>query len=403
MSKLTVRDVEVRGKRVLVRVDFNVPTAERDGKIDIVDDTRIRESLPTINYLREQGAKTILMSHLGRPKGKRVEKYSLRPVADYLQTLINHPVTFSRDTIGKEPEEIVANMQKGDVVLLENLRFQPEEEANDPKFAEALAKLGEIYINDAFGAAHRAHASTAGVTKFIQPAAMGLLMEKELKYLHEELDKPAKPFVVIMGGAKVSDKIGVLKALMNKADAILIGGAMANTFFKAQGIPIGASRVEADKVDLANELLDLAKKRGVKFILPVDVVETKEIKPGAQIQNTPKLSLKRGVDDGWQAVDIGSATIALFEEEIAKAKTILWNGPVGIFEIPDFAEGTFAIAGALAKSSATTIIGGGDSVTAVKQAGLADKMTFISTGGGASLELLEGKELPGVAALTDKN
>jgi 3-phosphoglycerate kinase len=402
MNKLSVRDVEVRGKRVLVRVDFNVPTAERDGKIDITDDTRVRESLPTINYLREHGAKTILMSHLGRPKGQRVEKYSLRPVADYLHTLINHPVAFSRDTIGKEPEEIVANMQGGDVALLENLRFHPEEEANDPKFAEALAKLGEIYVNDAFGAAHRAHASTAGVTKFVQPAVMGFLMEKELKYLHEELDNPANPFLVIMGGAKVSDKIGVLKALMNKANTILIGGAMANTFFKAQGIPIGNSRVEADKVDLANELVDLAKKKGVNLALPVDVLEAQEIKPGTQIRNTPRLSPKHGIDDGWQAVDIGSATIALFEEEIAKAKTILWNGPLGIFEIPDFAEGTFAIAEALAKSNATTIIGGGDSVTAVKQAGLADKMTFISTGGGASLELLEGKELPGVAALTDK-
>jgi phosphoglycerate kinase len=403
MSKLTVKDVEVRERRVLVRVDFNVPTEERDGKIDITDDTRIRESLPTINYLRERGAKAILMSHLGRPKGKRVEKYSLRPVADYLHTLIKHPVAFSRETIGAEPEEIVANMNSGDVTLLENLRFQPEEEANDPKFAKELAKLGDIYVNDAFGAAHRAHASTAGITKFIQPAAMGFLMEKELKYLHEELDQPAKPFLVIMGGAKVSDKIGVLKALMNKADTILIGGAMANTFFKAQGIPIGNSRVEADKVDLANELVDLAKKRGVKLVLPVDVVEAKEIKVGAQIQNTPRLSPKHGIDDGWQAVDIGSATIALFQDEIAKAKTILWNGPVGIFEIPDFGEGTFAVAEAMANSSATTIIGGGDSVTAVKQAGLADKMTFISTGGGASLELLEGKELPGVAALTDKS
>jgi len=403
MPKLTVQDADVNGKRVLVRVDFNVPTQERDGKIDITDDTRIRESLSTINYLREQGAKTILMSHLGRPKGKPVEKYSLRPVADYLHTLINHPVAFSRDTIGAEPEEIIANMSDGDVTLLENLRFHPGEEVNDPTFAEALAKLGEIYVNDAFGAAHRAHASTAGITKFIKPAVMGFLMEKELKYLHEELDKPAKPFLVIMGGAKVSDKIGVLKALMDKADTILIGGAMANTFFKARGIPIGNSRVEADKVDLANELIDLAKKRGVKLTLPVDVLEAKEIKPGAQIRNTPRLSPKHGIDDGWQAVDIGSATIALFEDEIAKAKTILWNGPVGIFEIPDFAEGTFAIAEALAKSNATTIIGGGDSVTAVKQAGLADKMTFISTGGGASLELLEGKELPGVAALTDKN
>ena len=310
---------------------------------------------------------------------------------------------FSHDTIGAVPEKIISQMHDGDVALLENLRFQPEEEANDPKFAEALAKLGDIYVNDAFGAAHRAHASTAGITKFIKQSAMGFLMEKELKYLHEELDEPAKPFLVIMGGAKVSDKIGVLKALMEKADTILIGGAMANTFFKAQGIPIGKSRVEADKLDLANELVDLAKKRGVKLILPVDVVETQEIRVGATIQNTPRLSPKRGVTDGWQAVDIGSATIALFQEEIAKAKTILWNGPVGIFEIPDFAEGTFAIAEALAESNATTIIGGGDSVTAVKQAGLAEKMTFISTGGGASLELLEGKELPGVAALSEKD
>jgi 3-phosphoglycerate kinase len=402
MNKLSLRDLDVRGKRMLVRVDFNVPIEERAGQIQIADDTRIRESLPTINYLREHGAKTILMSHMGRPKGQRVEKYSLRPIADYLHTLINRPIAFSRDTIGVEPEEIIANMQEGDAALLENLRFQPEEEANDLKFAEALAKLGDIYVNDAFGTAHRAHASTAGITKFIKQSAMGFLMEKELKYLHEELDDPAKPFLVIMGGAKVSDKIGVLKALMEKADTILLGGAMANTFFKAQGIPIGKSRVEADKLDLANELVDLAKKRGVKLVLPVDVVETQEIRAGAPIQNTPRLSPKRGVDDDWLAVDIGSATIALFEEEIAKAKTILWNGPVGIFEIPDFAEGTFAIAEALAKSNATTIIGGGDSVTAVKQAGLAEKMTFISTGGGASLELLEGKELPGVAALTDK-
>jgi phosphoglycerate kinase len=403
MNKLSIRDIDVRGKRVLVRVDFNVPTEERAGKIQITDDTRIRESLRTINYLRENGAKAILMSHMGRPKGQRVEEYSLRPIADYLHTLTNHPVAFSRDTIGIEPEEIIANMQEGDVALLENLRFQPEEEANDPKFAEALAKLGDIYVNDAFGTAHRAHASTAGITKFIKQSAMGFLMEKELKYLHEELDDPAKPFLVIMGGAKVSDKIGVLKALMEKADAILIGGAMANTFLKAQGIPIGKSRVEADKLDLANELVDLAKKRGVKLVLPVDVVETQEIRAGAPIQNTPRLSPKRGIDDGWLAVDIGSATIALFQEEIAKAKIILWNGPVGIFEIPDFAEGTFAIAEALAKSNATTIIGGGDSVTAVQQAGLAEKMTFISTGGGASLELLEGKELPGVAALSEKD
>jgi phosphoglycerate kinase len=402
MAKLSLRDVDVRGKRVLTRVDFNVPIKENGDEIEITDDTRIREALPTINYLREQKAKTILMSHFGRPKGKRVQKYTLRPVGDHLHTLIDHPVIFSHDTIGEVPEKIIASMQDGDVALLQNLRFQPEEEANDPKFAQALAKFGEIYVNDAFGAAHRAHASTVGVTKFIEKCAMGFLMEKELKYLHEELDNPAKPFLVIMGGAKVSDKIGVLKALTKKADSILIGGAMANTFFKAQGIPIGASRVEADKTDLATELVDLAKERGAKFLLPIDVIETQEIKPGAPTRNTSRLSREHGITDGWQAVDIGKATIALFEEEIAKAKTILWNGPVGVFEIPDFAEGTIAIAEAMAKSGATTVIGGGDSVTAVKQAGLADKMTFISTGGGASLELLEGKELPGVAALTDK-
>ena len=402
MAKLSVRDVDVAGKRVLVRVDFNVPIKEDGDKIEITDDTRIREALTTINYLREHKAKTILMSHFGRPKGKRVDKYTLRPVADHLHTLINQPVMFSHDTIGEIPQKMVAGMKDGDVAMLQNLRFQPGEEANDPKFAAALGDLGDIYVNDAFGAAHRAHASTAGIAMFMNVRAMGFLMEKELKYLHEELDKPAKPFVVIMGGAKVSDKINVLKALIEKADSILIGGAMANTFFKAEGIPIGASRVEADKTNLARELIDLAKQRGVNFLLPIDVVETQEIKPAAKKRNTSRLSKESGVTEGWQAVDIGTATIALFEDEIAKAKTILWNGPVGIFEIPDFAEGTIAIAEALAKSKATTIIGGGDSVTAVKQAGLADKMTFISTGGGASLELLEGKELPGVAALSDK-
>src|SRR5947209_12568828 len=342
MAKLSVRDLDVRGKRVLVRVDFNVPTEVRDGKVRVTDDTRIRESLPTINYLREHSAKTILMSHFGRPKGKHIEKYSLRPIGDYLHSLIHQPVIFSHDTIGEVPEKIISHMENGDVALLENVRFQPEEEANDPKFAEALAKLGDLYVNDAFGAAHRAHASTAGITKFVPKSAMGFLMEKELKYLHEELDNPAKPFLVIMGGAKVSDKIGVLKALMEKADTILIGGAMANTFFQAEGIPIGASRVEADKTDLATEVLDLAKDSGVKFLLPIDVIEVQEIRAGAPTRNTSRLSREHGITDGWQAVDIGTATIALFEEEIAKAKTILWNGPVGVFEIPDFAEGTIA-------------------------------------------------------------
>lgn len=402
MSKLTLRDLDVRGKRVLVRVDFNVPTEERDGQTVITDDTRIRESLPTINHLREQGAKTILMAHFGRPKGKAVEKYSLRPLADYLHTLIDQPVAFSPDTIGKIPEEIIAHMKEGDVTLLENVRFHPGEEANDPAFAEALAKLGDLYVNDAFGAAHRAHASTAGITKFVPQSGMGFLMEKEIQYLSHELANPAKPFVVILGGSKVSDKIGVIKALMEKAESILIGGAMANTFWKAQGVPIGASRVEADKLDLAREILDRAKQKGVRFLLPVDALEAEKIEPGATARNTSRVTPTHGITDGWQAVDIGHATISLYEDEIAKAKTILWNGPVGIFEIPAFATGTIALAEALARSKATTIIGGGDSVTAVKQAGLADKMTFISTGGGASLELIEGKELPGIAALSDR-
>ena len=402
MAKLSLRDLDVRGRRVLMRVDFNVPVETRDGKIRVTDDTRIRESLASINYLREHGAKTILMSHFGRPKGKPVEKYSLRPIGEYLHSLIHHPVIFSHDTIGDVPKKIIDHMENGDVALLENVRFQPGEEANDPNFAKALAELGDLYVNDAFGAAHRAHASTVGITKFVPKSAMGFLMEKELKHLKEGLEKPAKPFVVILGGAKVSDKIGVLKALMEKADTILIGGAMANTFLKAQGIPVGASRVESDKVDLARELLDLAKNKGVKFLLPIDVVEAEEIRAGADLRNTSRLSSQHGITDGWEAVDIGAATIALYQEEIAKAETILWNGPMGVFEIPEFGEGTIAIAEAMAQSGATTIIGGGDSVTAVKQAGLADKMTFISTGGGASLELLEGKELPGVAALSDK-
>src|SRR5216117_4572710 len=403
MAKLSLRDLDVREKRILIRVDFNVPTETRGRKIRLIDDTRIRESLPTINYLREHGAKTILMSHFGRPKVKPVEKYSLRPIGEYLHSLIHHPVIFSHDTIGDVPKKIVDHMENGDVALLENLRFQPGEEANDPNFATALAELGDLYVNDAFGAAHRAHASTVGITKFVEKSAMGFLMEKELKHLKEGLEKPARPFVAILGGAKVSDKIGVLKTLMEKADTILIGGAMANTFLKAQGIPVGASRVESDKIDLAREILDLAKKRGVKFLLPIDAVEAEEIRAGTPIRNTSRLSPQHAISNGWRAVDIGAATIALYQEEIAKGETILWNGPVGIFEIPDFAEGTIAIAEALAQSGATTIIGGGDSVTAVKQAGIADKMTFISTGGGASLELLEGKELPGVAALSEKS
>ena len=402
MAKLSVRDLEVKGRRVLVRVDFNVPTEEVAGAIRITDDTRIRESLPTINLLRERGARVILLAHFGRPKGKPNPKYSLNPVAQRLAELLGSPVQFSTETVGAEAEAATRQLRDGEVLLMENVRFYEQEEKNDPKFSQQLANLGDVYVNDAFGAAHRAHASTAGVVKYLSPAAMGLLMERELRYLQDELANPERPFLVILGGAKVSDKIDVIKALMDKADVFLIGGAMAYTFYRAVGIPTGASRVEEDKVHLAEELLKLAEQKKIKFLLPVDNIETDEFKAGANSRNTPVLSKARGITEGWQAVDIGAETIRQYKAEIEKAKTILWNGPVGVFEIPDFANGTRALAEAVAQSSAKTIIGGGDSVTAVKQFGLADKMTFISTGGGASLELLEGKVLPGVAALTDK-
>ena len=387
-----------------MRVDFNVPTEEKDGRVSITDDTRIRETLPTIQYLLGRGASVVLMAHFGRPKGAPVPKYSLQPVAERLAELLETSVQFSPETIGESVEHRVNSLGSGDVLLLENVRFHNEEEANDTLFSQALARLGDVYVNDAFGAAHRAHASTTGVAEYMTEAAAGLLMEKELKYLQEELANPERPFVVILGGSKVSDKIGVIKALMEKADTFLIGGAMAYTFYRALGIPTGNSRVEKDKVDLAHELLALAKEKGVKFMLPVDNIETQEIKAGtATARNTERLTTERGIADGYEAVDIGQQTVELYRQEIAGAKTILWNGPVGIFEIPDFANGTVSLAKALAESGATTIIGGGDSVTAVKQAGLAERMTFISTGGGASLELLEGKLLPGVAALTDKD
>lgn len=401
MPKLSVRDLEVKGRRVLVRVDFNVPTEEVEGGIRITDDTRIRESLPTIKLLRDKGARIVLLAHFGRPKGKPNPKYSLRPVAKRLAELIEAEVEFSPEVVGDQAEMATRQLADGGILLIENVRFYAQEEANDPDFARQLARLGDVYANDAFGAAHRAHASTEGVAHYLYPAAMGLLMEKELRYLQDELADPERPFLVILGGAKVSDKIGVIKALMEKADVFLIGGAMAYTFYRALGIPTGASRVEQDKVHLAEELLQLAKQKGIKFLLPVDNIETDEFKAGAHSRNTTLLSKERGITEGWEAVDIGSETIRLYETEIGKAKTVLWNGPVGVFEIPDFANGTKALAEALARSSAKSIIGGGDSVTAVKQFGLADRMTFISTGGGASLELLEGKTLPGVAALTD--
>ena len=402
MAKLSVRDLALSGKRVLLRVDFNVPTEVQDGVTHITDDTRIRESLPTLTLLRAAGAKVIIMAHFGRPKGTVNLKYTLRPVAEHLAKLIEAPVVFSPEVTGEVPAGLISRLTNGDVLLLENVRFHAGEEANDPAFAKALADLGEVYINDAFGAAHRAHASTAGIAAFVPQAAMGLLMEKELQYLQGELRCPASPFVVILGGSKVSDKIGVIKALMEKANTFLIGGAMAYTFFRALGIPTGNSRVEADKVDLATEILELAKEKGVRFLLPVDNLETQEISAKAQPRSTGLVSPAKGVTDGWEAVDIGPETIDRYRTEIAGAKTILWNGPVGIFELPPFAAGTRSIAEAVAASSAVTIIGGGDSVTAVKQFGLGDKMSFCSTGGGASLELLEGKVLPGVAALTEK-
>ena len=402
MAKLSIRDLAVKGRRVLTRVDFNVPTEETDAGPRITDDTRMRESLPTIDLIRKAGGKVVLLAHFGRPKGKPNPKYSLKPVADRLGELLGTKAEFSPEVVGPAAEAATKALPEGGVLLIENVRFYEGEEANDPKFAEELARLGDVYVNDAFGAAHRAHASTAGIAQFLHPAAMGLLMERELKYLQDELASPEHPFLVILGGAKVSDKIGVIKALMEKADVFLIGGAMAYTFYRALGIPTGASRVEADKVHLAHEILSLAEKKGIKFLLPVDNVETNEFRAGGNSRNTPVLTKEQGITEGWEAVDIGQETIRLYRAEIAKAKTILWNGPVGVFEIPDFANGTRQLAIALAESGAKTIIGGGDSVTAVNQFGLTDKMTFISTGGGASLELLEGKTLPGVAALTDK-
>ena len=398
MAKLSVRDLQVQGKRVIVRVDFNVPVEQLDGGQKITDDTRIVESLPTIQLLREKGARVVLLAHFGRPKGEKNPKYSLRIVAEHLEKLLGHPVVFGADCIGEEARKAVESLKDGDVALLENVRFYKEEEGNDPAFARELASLGDLYVNDAFGAAHRAHASTAGIAAFLPQAAAGLLMEKELKYLVEELENPARPFVVILGGSKVSSKITVIKSLMEKADTILIGGAMAYTFFLAQGLPVGKSLVEPDKVDLAREIVAAAKEKGVRLLLPVDTVETEEFKAGAATRNTVPGS---GIGDGWEGVDIGPETVKLYVKEIEGAGTILWNGPVGVFEIPEFSNGTRAIGEAIARSGAKSIVGGGDSVTAVKQFGLADKMTFISTGGGASLELLEGRELPGVAALTN--
>ena len=418
MAKLTVRDVDVRGKRVFLRVDYNVPLEEKNGRMVITDDTRIVATLPTLKLLIEKGGKLILAAHLGRPKGRRDPAMSLQPVAVKLSGLLGKPVAFVDDCIGEKVEKAVAAMKNGDVLLLENVRYYNEEEANDPVFAEKLAKVAEVYVNDAFGAAHRAHASTEGVARVVArrggKCAAGLLMERELKFLGDELENPARPFVVILGGAKVSDKIKVVDRLLEKADAILIGGAMAYTFRLAQGFKTGKSLVEADKVDVAKSALAKAKSKKVLFLLPVDDVVAvpvktdkldKKGKPVIEWQN-PLTSPDMNCPDDAAGLDIGPATVKAYSDVIAKAKTILWNGPMGLFENKQFAAGTNAIARAVAdatqKNGAKSIIGGGDSVKALNKAKLGGKVTFMSTGGGASLEFLEGAVLPGVAALNDK-
>jgi len=397
MAKLSIRDLDVSSREVLMRVDFNVPL--KDGAI--TDDTRIQAAVPSIRHLIAGGAKLVLCSHLGRPAGGPEAKYSLAPAAARLGEILGQPVTLAPDCVGAETVALRAALQPGQVLLLENTRFHSEEEANDASFAKELAGSAEIYVNDAFGTAHRAHASTEGVTHHVSQSAMGFLMARELEYLDGKLQNPEKPFLVIMGGAKVSDKIQVITALMEKADAFLIGGAMANTFRKAQGYQTGNSRVEADKLDLALDILAKAEAKGVRFLLPADTRITREFKEGAETKVTARYDQGGATPDGWEGIDIGDVAIDEFRAEVAKAKTIIWNGPMGVFELESFAKGTRAIAEAMAESGAVTIVGGGDSVTAVNKFGLDDKMTFISTGGGASLELLEGKVLPGVAALTD--
>jgi phosphoglycerate kinase len=390
MDKKTIRDIDVGGKKVLVRVDFNVPI--KDGAVG--DDTRIRAALPTLDYLLEHGAALILCSHLGRPKGGPDPKYSLKPVAEHLGRLMGREVLFASDCIGPEAEEAAQELSPGSILILENTRFHPEEEKNDPVMAKQLAALADVYVNDAFGSAHRAHASTEGVAKYL-PAVAGFLMEKEIQYLGAAIADPAKPFVAILGGAKVSDKIGVIRNLLAKADTVLIGGGMANTFFKAQGYPVADSLVEDEALDTAREILALA---GSRLRLPVDVVIADKFAADAKY----RLMSTGPIPDGWRVLDIGPETVGLYARVIKSAKTIVWNGPMGVFEFPVFARGTFDVAKAVAESGATSIVGGGESVAAVQQSGLAEKITHISTGGGASLEMLEGMTLPGVAALMDR-
>lgn len=399
MNKMTIRDAAFDGKRILMRVDFNVPF---DDQQEITDDTRIVASLPTINAVLEGGASLILMSHLGRPKGKANPAFSLRPVATHLGNLLGRPIAFAPDCVGSEVDRMAAALKPGDILLLENLRFHAEEEANDDGFARQLAALGDMYVNDAFGTAHRAHASTEGVTKFLSPSMAGLLMEKELNYLGRASGNPERPYLAILGGAKISGKIDVLSNLLEKVDTLLIGGGMMFTFLKAQGLEVGTSLLEADKVDLARKLLRKAETSDKQLLLPVDTVVGKEFSNDTETRIVPVTEIPADM----MGLDIGPDTVTLFSDAIAGARTIVWNGPMGVFEMPVFALGTFAITDALVaatKNGAITIIGGGDSAAAIAQAGLESDVSHVSTGGGASLELLEGKVLPGVAALTDRS
>ena len=395
MNKLSIRDIDLKGKRVFVRVDYNVPL---DDQCAITDDTRICASLPTLQYALDKGARLILTSHLGRPKGKPNPKMSLKPAAERLSKLLGQPVAFAADCVGPEAEAAAKALKDGEILLLENLRFHPEEEKNDPEFSKKLAALGEVYVNDAFGSAHRAHASTEGITKFLSPCAAGMLMEKELEYLGKAVEHPERPYVAIVGGAKVSDKIDLLQNLLRFADTILVGGAMAYTFLKAQGVDVGASRVEADKLDMAHDMMEFGKRRSVKLGLPSDHVVADKLDASAQAETVETAAIPAGK----MGLDIGPATRAEFAKDIAAAKTIVWNGPMGVFEIDQFAQGTLDVARAVANSSAVSIVGGGDSVAAVHKAGVESKISHISTGGGASLEFLSGLKLPGVEALTDK-
>ncbi|TVQ65830.1 MAG: phosphoglycerate kinase [Balneolaceae bacterium] len=397
MAKKTLHDVELKGKTVLMRVDFNVPIKE--GVIS--DDNRIVQALKSINFVIDGGAKLILTSHLGRPADAPDPVFSLKPVADHLATLVDVPVHFAGDCIGEQRTAVVNAAGFGEIVLLENVRFYKEEKKNDPGFAKELAEGADLFVNDAFGSSHRAHASVAGVTEYLQPSVSGFLLEKEIRYLEGSVNDPERPFVAILGGAKVSDKIGVIENLLSKVDSIVVGGGMTYTFYKAKGLPIGNSLVEEDKVELAKELLEKAEKAGVNFMLPIDSVVAREFSNDAETEVVDE----DGIEDGWMALDIGPQSIIAFGNLIKQARTVVWNGPMGVFEMSNFAEGTFEVARALAeatKAGATTIIGGGDSSSAIKKAGLEDQVSHVSTGGGASLEYLEGRELPGVAALTDK-